>query len=244
MKKNFFLHFSLKNKSFYKLYLFYNLYIRNLKYYFSKSYSQLDEDVFLKKYFNKKKGFYVDIGCHHPFKHNNTFLLYKDGWSGINIDLNKISIDLFNIARPRDVNICTAITNKKGLVKYYLPDNNPLSSEITISKNFSKILKNHHGNLYKSFSTNGTTWDSIEKKYKSYIKTIDLLKIDIEGSDLKVLKTIKLNSLRPRLIMVEAVHFDRKGRRDIIKYLKMKNYKILYDNKLNVIFKKNKHSYS
>ena len=44
---------------------------------------------------NHKKGFFIDIGCHHPFKANNTFLLYKSGWSGMNIDLNKISIDLF-----------------------------------------------------------------------------------------------------------------------------------------------------
>jgi FkbM family methyltransferase len=238
MKKNFFLHFSLKNKSFYNLYLFYNLYIRNLKYYLKKSYSQFDEDVFLNKYFNKKKGFYIDIGCHHPFKNNNTFLLYKAGWSGINIDLNQISIDLFNIARPRDINICTAITNKNGLITYYLPDNNPLSSEITISKNFSKILKNHHGNKYRSFTTKGKTWGSIEKKYKKYIKSLDFLKIDVEGSDLKVLKSIKLDKLNPRLVMVEAAHFNKMGRIKIITYLKKKNYKILYDNKLNIIFKK------
>ena len=116
MKKNFFLNYALNNRNFYKIYLYYNLYVRNLKYYFKRSYSQFDEDLFLKKYFeNKKKGFFVDIGCHHPFKGNNTFLLYKLGWSGINIDLNKISIDLFNIARPRDINICTALSDFEGI---------------------------------------------------------------------------------------------------------------------------------
>ena len=70
------------------------------------SYSQFEEDLFLKSYFkNKKIGFFIDIGCHHPFKGNNTYLLYKSGWTGINIDLNQLSIDLFNIARPRDKNI-------------------------------------------------------------------------------------------------------------------------------------------
>ena len=61
MKKNSFLNFSLKNKKFYKIYLYYNLYIRNFKYLLKKSYSQVDEDTFLVKYFSKKKGFYKRI---------------------------------------------------------------------------------------------------------------------------------------------------------------------------------------
>ena len=239
MKKNFFLHFSLKNKNFYKIYLFYNLYVRNLKYYLKSSYSQFNEDAFLKEYFkNKKKGFFIDIGCHHPFKANNTFLLYKSGWSGINIDLNKISIDLFDIARPRDINICAAISNKEGIIEYYLPNNNPLSSEITINKNFSEILKDIHGNEYQTLKTKSITWQSIEKQYSSLLGSVDILKIDIEGSDLKVLKTIDLNKLDPKLLMIEASTLDISERDKIISYLKLQNYKILYDNKVNVIFNK------
>ena len=239
MKKNFFLDFSLKNKSFYKLYLFYNLYIRNLKYYLRKTYSQFNEDTFLKEYFkNKKKGFFIDIGCHHPFKANNTFLLYKSGWSGINIDLNKISIDLFNIARSRDINICAAVSNKEEIIEYYLPNNNPLSTEITINKNFSEILKDVHGNEYETLKTKSITWQSIEKKYSSLLGSVDILKIDIEGSDLKVLKTIDLNKLDPKLLMIEASTLDISERDKIISYLKLQNYKILYDNKVNVIFNK------
>ena len=239
MKKNFFLHFSLKNKNFYKKYLFYNLYIRNLKYYLKSSYSQFNEDVFLKEYFkNKKKGFFIDIGCHHPFKANNTFLLYKSGWSGINIDLNKISIDLFNVARSRDINICAAISNKEGTIEYYLPNNNPLSSEITIDKNFSKVLTDIHGNEYQTLKTKSITWQSIEKQYSSLLESVDILKIDIEGSDLKVIKTIDLNKLNPKLLMIEASTIDVSERDKIIYYLKLQNYKILYDNKVNVIFSK------
>ena len=65
----------------------------------------------LKQNSNKMKAFknfigkYVDIGCYHPIKYSNTALLYKKGWTGINIDLNKTSIDLFNFTRLRDKNI-------------------------------------------------------------------------------------------------------------------------------------------
>ena len=41
-------------------------------------------------------GFYVDVGCFHPKKHSNTYLLYKRGWSGINIDVEKTNLHHIN----------------------------------------------------------------------------------------------------------------------------------------------------
>jgi hypothetical protein len=238
MKKNFFLDLSLKKKKLYRLYLYYNLYIRNFKYLIKKNYSQLNEDLFLKKYFNKNKGFFIDIGCHHPYRGNNTYLLYKNGWSGINIDLSKITIDLFQIFRPRDINLNFALSNKIEKINLYIPNDNLLSTEITTSKKFSKILNKRHDNFYKSFKTYSVNWNFIEKKYKIYLRSVDLLKIDIEGSDLKILKTINLKKLSPKLIMIEAPTFDKISRNATINYLKNKNYKIIFDNKLNIICKK------
>ena len=45
---------------------------------------------------DKKKGIYIDVGCHHPLINNNTYLLHKKGWNGIKIDIHEFSIDLFN----------------------------------------------------------------------------------------------------------------------------------------------------
>ena len=78
-----------------------------------KSYSMFGEDIFIEKFFKKKpKGIYVDVGCYHPLDGNNTHLLYKKGWNGINIDLNKTSIELFNKARKNDLNLRIAVSNK------------------------------------------------------------------------------------------------------------------------------------
>ena len=61
------------------------------------SYSQEGEDLVLRKIFKKQdKGFYVDVGAHHPKRFSNTFLLYKKGWNGINIDATPGSMKLFN----------------------------------------------------------------------------------------------------------------------------------------------------
>ena len=64
-------------------------------------------------------GFFVDAGCYHPTHLNNTFLLYKKGWRGINIDLSEYTIDLFNFSRPKDININNAVINYDGTVKFY-----------------------------------------------------------------------------------------------------------------------------
>ena len=61
------------------------------------SYSISNVDLIINRIFSKiDKGTYIDLGCNHPIKYNNTYLLYKRGWSGINIDSDKTSIEAFN----------------------------------------------------------------------------------------------------------------------------------------------------
>ena len=47
----------------------------------------------------------------------NTYLLYKKGWSGTNVDLNSSSIDMFNIVRGRDTNKCALISAERNIEK-------------------------------------------------------------------------------------------------------------------------------
>ena len=71
------------------IYYFYNIYIRNFQFLFNGS--QFGEEKKLLKLFNKNiKGIYVDLGCFHPTRSNNTFEFYKRGWKGLNIDLNPL----------------------------------------------------------------------------------------------------------------------------------------------------------
>ena len=45
---------------------------------------------------------------------NNTFKLFNKGWSGINIDLDFHTIDIFNNFRANDENIMAAVSDKIG----------------------------------------------------------------------------------------------------------------------------------
>ena len=92
--------------------------ISNVRYYFfdgyaKKSYSQEGEDLILQRFFEKQAvGFYVDVGAHHPRRYSNTYLFYKKGWSGINIDAMPNSMKRFDKYRPRDINIEKPISEK------------------------------------------------------------------------------------------------------------------------------------
>ena len=127
-----------ENSFFYKLYLYYNLYIRHKALKKRRTYSQHEEDLFINNYFkDKDKGFYLDVGCYHPIMYSNTTLLHNRGWQGVNIDMNQTSIDLFNILRKKDKNICAAISNKKQeTIQYFDHAFSPINS---LDKKFSDI---------------------------------------------------------------------------------------------------------
>ncbi len=237
-KKRFFLSLALKYRIFYTIYLYYNLYIRNFKYIFQKSYSQFNDDIFIKKFFQNKIGTYVDIGCNHPFKLNNTYLLYKKRWNGLNIDLMKINIDLFNIWRPRDKNICAAISSKNKTSSVYIPNNNILSTEISIVESYANMIKEHFKNSFIKKKIKVFTFKNIIKNHKIKLEKFDFLKIDIEGEDYKVLKNINLKKYNPELICIEDRIEKEENKNKIDKYLRSLKYKLIFRSPVNLFYQK------
>ena len=150
---------------------------------------------------NSDKGFYVDVGCGHPVKNNNTYLLNKKGWYGINIDLDNENINLFDIYRPSDQNISTAISDKIGeedLVFYH-----NRSAINTINKKTADY-QNAKVSSIKKIKTN--TLNNVLNNSKYNNLKIDFLSIDIEGSEFLALKNFDFNKYNPKVIVVE--HLD------------------------------------
>ncbi len=52
------------------------------------SYSDAYQDVFTLKLFNNQPGYYLDIGCSDGISKNNTYLLEKNGWTGLLFDIS------------------------------------------------------------------------------------------------------------------------------------------------------------
>jgi FkbM family methyltransferase len=232
------------SKKFYffkKIYLFYNIYIRNYQFYFSGR-SQLGEEKKLLNSFKKNyKGKYVDLGCFHPTKFNNTFDFYKRGWRGINIDLNPMTIDLFNFARPKDINVCAAISDSIKTKKlFFLGD---LSSQNTLEEKHTKWLRSHFGYNKKKISIKKIKTQKIGdilERHKFY--HIDFMNIDVEGHEIKILKTLNLKKFKVKYFCIEILMYDdfsRENKKQILSFFKKNKYQLKYISHINYIFKKN-----
>lgn len=150
---------------------------------------------------NNDKGFYVDVGCGHPVKNNNTYLLNKKGWHGINIDLDNENINLFDIYRPSDQNISTAISDKIGEEDLFFYHSK--SAINTINKKTADYQKAKVSSI-KKIKTN--TLNNVLNNSKYNNLEIDFLSIDIEGSEFLALKNFDFNKYNPKVIVVE--HLD------------------------------------
>ena len=110
---------SLKNYPFIKNLYFFIIFILEIISFYLTVLNSVKKKI-LDLFNNDYVGSYVDVGCFHPTRSNNTFKLYKKGWSGLNIDLNPLTIELFDFARPTDINVCAAVSNKKIKKIYFL----------------------------------------------------------------------------------------------------------------------------
>ena len=186
-----------------RIHILQNIYLKNKHFLKRKSYAMDGEDLAI-NLFNKKrdKGFYVDIGAHHPIQRNNTHLLFKKGWEGVNIDINQFSIDLFNFLRPKDLNLQIAVSDKEGEASFFYQKK--FSQLNTTDKGIAK--ENFQGNFQEKKVKCQTIQNILDNsKYKN--KKIDFLNIDVEGAEMKVLNTLNFEIYDPSLICIEILGY-------------------------------------
>jgi len=186
-------------------------FLTSKKFYYSFS----GVDIIINNIFRDiNNGFYVDVGCQHPIKNNNTYLLHKKGWKGINIDLDQNNIDLFITARPKDININIAVSDKlKDVELFFYHKKSPIN---TIDKKTSEFQKAKVSQI-KKIKANSLTNILDNSIYKN--NKIDLLTIDVEGHELNVLNGLNFNIYSPKVIIVEFLDLN-------VKKLEIKNLNI------------------
>ena len=220
-------------KIFKKLHILHSIYIKHKFFIKKKSYAMNNEDTAILNYFkDKKNGFYVDVGCYHPIHRNNTHLLHMQNWSGVNIDTSQFSIDLFNFMRPKDLNYNCAISDKNENIKLFYQKE--LSQLSTIEKGQAESV--FQGEI-KEKEIEAFTLDEILSRDKYKDSKIDLLDIDVEGADLKVLRGLSFDKFKPELVCVE-IHAKEIEKSDIYNFLIDKNYKLLWSGVFSHIFKR------
>ena len=127
------------------------------------------------------KGFYVDIGCEHPFNHSNTAFLRDRGWKGLAIDGNRETAKLWiNIPDFR-----CAVISSHAIVNFREDSKTPGWSRISQMGEMRGAI-------------------TIEELLEfEHVYKIDFLSVDVEGSEMKVLQSFNFEKHDPSIVIVE-----------------------------------------
>ena len=178
---------------------------------FSKSHSQIFQDLFVDYILKKEKGFYCEVGALDGKELSNTFYLEKElGWSGILCEPNKSYQELIKKNKPSNILVTEPIFSKE----------NEEVNFTELEGGRSGIDKN--SNNKKSYKLKTTTLNKVLEENLNN-KNINYISIDTEGTEYEIIKELNFEKFYPEIITIEH-NYDKKKRDKIYRFLKMKNY--------------------
>lgn len=164
------------------------------------SYAQNYEDVTLRRaLLDISAGFYVDIGGYDPDMHSVTRHFYDMGWSGVNVEPNPVNLAKFALSRPRDINLGVAVGAHAGEIDLHVIGDTGLTTTV------ESMAAGHAAAGYATTSVVRTPMITLQALFETHCagRTIDFLKIDVEGAEADVILPYPFADVRPRIIVVE-----------------------------------------
>lgn len=201
----------------------------------------IDRIIHQKYFFKKEKGTYVECGAFDGIMESNTLALYKyKNWNGFNIEALPNIFKSLEINRKNDVNLNFALSDKDGISNF----------KQAIDKNFRHYdghfgngSLQHTDNHMKHLLERGCSFINYEVKtlslpslFQNYIKSkVDFFVLDVEGHEAIVLS--KLNLVDPKYHpSVWCIEYGHAGYENIISVMKNNDYKLDYQDSINLVF--------
>jgi FkbM family methyltransferase len=182
------------------------------------------EKALVRQYFgHANRGFFVEVGANEPTsRFSQTWHLEQMGWRGILIEPNRALFDEIVKQRPNSkaYNVACSSPEKVGFGELKIPF--MADGEIDTGKAALEVEIDHAGfSSYRRESVRVVTLDSILQD--NNVERIDFLSIDVEGTELDVLRGLNLERYRPRLILMEdkLVYLNKH------RWLKSKGYRLV-----------------
>lgn len=183
-------------------------------------YSQDDEETLIRAFFQDRRGgFFLDVGSGDPIRHSTTYYLEKHlGWTGIAVDAIAEYADSYAKERPGT-----------RFFTYFAGDKSDAAHEFYISedRNFSSATgADPRGGVYHKRKVATIALNDLLRREK--VGRLDLLSIDIEGSEPLALAGLDVARYQPELVCVEisspeigraiAEYFALRGCREVSAY--------------------------
>ena len=149
-----------------------------------------------------EKGLFLDIGSFHPIKFSNTYLLYLHGWRGINVEPNKDLISLYAQYRPEDITLQAIVSDRNEERCYYKFAEPALNGTHESIAGSDPNPSNPSRKILGMDRLHALTINQILDQYIGTQK-FDLLTIDTEGLDTRILLSMNFERYRPKALLVE-----------------------------------------
>jgi FkbM family methyltransferase len=164
------------------------------------TYAQNFEDVMLERLFSEtKRGFYIDIGAWDPRDYSVTRHFYERGWRGLNVEPIASRHAKFVTDRPRDINVHSLVGGHNRPTRFFeCVEEDYLSTTVAAVAEEMKA----NGLTVSEYEVEVERLDALIDRHCP--KVIDFLKLDVEGAEADVLKTIDLQRFRPRALVIES----------------------------------------
>lgn len=187
-------------------------------------FGQEGEDALLSRIFiGQESGFYVDVGAHHPFRFSNTFWAYRRGWAGINIDATPGFDIPFKRWRRRDRNVTAFVSVDEGqrILTMYAEKALNTGNDARVRE-----LDDALGMVGTEVSVPSLQLMTILERHLPPSTQLDLLTVDVEGSELEVLLSNDWTRFRPRVVVIEVLGctLDEIGEAKSVRFLVDRGY--------------------
>ena len=187
---------------------------------------------------------YLDLGANHAKMLSNTYHFYKQGARGVLVEANAALIPELKFYRYGDIILNRCIAEHSGhFVDFYVMGTTLESGDAMSTPDKASALEfiniNPNLKIHTVLSVETITVNDIIENYMG--KTPTILSIDIEGNEMKILKSIDFVKYRPFVLIVEMVPYtspylvcDRN--QEIINFMNAENYYEYAFTGLNSIF--------
>jgi FkbM family methyltransferase len=198
---------------------------------YTRFHSQFGEDRYIYEHIDlPAHGVFVDVGAGHPVYLSNTYFFERNGWTGVCIDADPQQYDALRKERRHvEWAAVSAADGEIELSQAYWP-----TYSTTIRKDQYKGLAK--ATFKQTIRVPTCTLETILTKYQ--IGAIDILDIDVEGTELDVWNTFDYEQHKPRVIIIEYYTFGLADNAPAIKtFFSALPYTLVHATCTNLIFR-------
>lgn len=180
---------------------------------------------------------YFDIGANHYLRGSNSYLSYRRGGRGVLMEADPLLCENLRKKRPQDQVLAAAIVDRhpEGLqgedrMNFYVCS---LGTRSTLDPQQAQELKRQGFKIERVIEIPCLTFAEVAERTGV---TPDLLSIDVEGYDLRVLKTVDFERYPVKAIIAEYDGKCGQSEEDMADYLAGQGYELYRRYSVNGLF--------